>query len=131
MLSQKNFKIGNEINSNIYEYDELNIKHTKLVKGTITQTTKYFVVIDNGKFKECFKYSVFTPSEDEIDSSAYDQSLESYQDEIVENCIEDLNTNGEGFVFNMEQVEMVINSGKIKVSYIIKQDDDLIYFQKI
>lgn len=131
MLSQRNFKIGDEINTNIYEYDELNIKHTELVKGTVTQITKHFVVIDNGKFKECFKYSVFTPSEAEPDTSAYDQSLGSYQDEIVENCIEDLNTNGKGFVFNMEQVEMAVNSGKIKVSYIIKQDDEMIYFQKI
>lgn len=131
MEGKKNFKIGDKINTNIYEYDELNIKHTKPIKGTVTQITKHFVVIDNGKFKECFKYSVFTPSKTEPDIAAYDQSLGSYQDEIVENCIEDLNTNGKGFVFNMKQVEMVVNSGKIKVSYIIKQDDGMIYFQKI
>lgn len=129
MLSQKNFKIGNNIEETIYEYDENNVEHRKTIIGKIFQTTKYFAVIDNGKYKECFRYSQFSPCYN-ITGRTVDKELEEYQDDIVEDCIENFNEMGKGFVFNLEQLEKVINSNKLKGEYGITEEDKIIYISK-
>lgn len=131
MITQENFELGENINNKIYDYDEFNIKHTRKIEGKVYQITKNFVVIDNGKYKECFKYSQFEEDNKEISPRNYDQYLDYYRDDIVEDCIEDFKTKGEGFVFSLEQLAKVVgNSGMKNSDFIVRQENGITFIKK-
>lgn len=130
MITKENFELGKDINSKIYDYDEYNVKHTREINGKVYQVTRNFVVIDNGKYKESFKYSQFEPNNVDLNPKNYAQYLEYYKDEIVNDCIENFKNKGKGFVFNFEQLKKVINSGEINSGYSMKQEDGIIYIIK-
>lgn len=58
-MSSDDFKVGEKIKMNVYEYDEEGLENSRLIKGLVHQITKYFVVVDNGFYKECFAYNEF------------------------------------------------------------------------
>lgn len=130
MNNQESFKIGDEIQEKIYDYDEYNIEHINNIKGKVYQVTKDFVVIDNGKYKECFKYSQFNPKDKEEYRGSYDQQVEDYHNDIVNECIENINNTGEGYVFSLEQLREVMASDKIKSDYKLANKNGIFYIFK-
>ena len=79
-MNKNNFILGENIITKIYSYDDQGTEYSREIKGKICQITNDFVVIDNGKYKESFKYSEFekcTPGN--IENEPYDLSLETYK----------------------------------------------------
>ena len=56
-MNKNNFILGENIITRIYSYDDQGTEYSREIKGKICQITNDFVVIDNGKYKESFKYS--------------------------------------------------------------------------
>lgn len=105
----ENFKIGEIINKNVYSYDDQGNEYIRKVSGKVIQITSNLVVINNGKFNESFKFCEFKPCQNKDDKGiAYEISLESYSDDVVKNCINDLKNKNEGFVFNEKQLDEVL-----------------------
>lgn len=55
-MNKDYFKLGEEIEKKIYNYDDQGNEYCKTIKGKVFQITNHFVVIDNGFYKEAFKY---------------------------------------------------------------------------
>ncbi len=111
MYNKNDFELGQEIDKTVYSYDDQGNEYSKKVMGKICQITNDFVVIDNGKFKESYKYSDFSKcTAMDTKGEPYDLSLQSYSDDVVNNCIEDLEKTDKGFVFNQEQLEKVLRN---------------------
>lgn len=134
MYSKNNFKLGQEIDLVAYSYDDRGTEYLKTVNGKIYQITDDFIVVDNGYFKESYKYEEFSPSVPYCtNGEPYDLSLQSYSDDVVDNCIEDLEKRGMGFVFNKEQLEKATKILKEKniSSEICFKENGSIYLKKI
>lgn len=130
MVNKDNFKLKEMIERKIFEYDDQGNKYTKTIKGIVYQITNDFIVIDNGVYKEAFKYCQFEENRPmNIEDIPYDLSLESYSSDIVKNCIDLFNKGKEGFVFNIQQLNNVIENieGKFK----IKEEEGIYYIKKI
>lgn len=130
-MNKNNFKLGEEIEREIYNYDDQGNEYCRTIKGKVFQITNSFVVIDNGFYKESFKYSEFQPDTPfETNDSPYDLSLESYSDDIIKECVEELNKKGKGFVFNLDQLDKVINLYFKGTDYLIEERNNIFYIIK-
>lgn len=107
-MKKNNFLVGENVNLTIYNYDDSGVEYTKVVSGRVCQTTASFIVIDNGKYKESFRCSELYPQKcKEVKGEPYDLSIDNYKEDIVLQCLNDINKKGKGFVFTKEQAEEV------------------------
>lgn len=128
-MNKNDFILGENIKFDIYEYDDRGTEYIKTKVGKVIQKTNSFVVIDNGKYKESFKYSQFekcTPGN--VDGEPYDQCLENYKGDVINKCLEDFKNVGEGYVFNFDQLNEVIR--KIATNKFITREENNIYYIK-
>lgn len=130
-MRKEDFKLGESVQLNTYSYDDQGNEYTREVKGKVCQITNSFIVLDNGNYKESFKYCDFqkcTPGT--VENEPYDLSLESYSEDIISNCIRDIMSGKEGIVFNNEQLDEVFS--KINKKYCsVKRDNEIYYINKI
>ena len=130
-MRKEDFKLGESVQLNTYSYDDQGNEYTREVKGKICQITNYFIVLDNGNYKESFKYCDFqkcTPGT--VENEPYDLSLESYSEDIISNCIRDITSGKEGIVFNKEQLDKVFSKVN-KKHYSVKRANEIYYINKI
>ena len=130
-MRKEDFKLGESVQLNTYSYDDQGNEYTREVKGKICQITNYFIVLDNGNYKESFKYCDFqkcTPGT--VENEPYDLSLESYSEDIISNCIRDITSGKEGIVFNNEQLDKVFSKVN-KKHYSVKKANEIYYINKI
>ena len=129
-MKKDDFKLGENVELSIYNYDDQGNEYTRRIKGVVIQITNSFVVIDNGYYKESFKYSEFTKcTPGNIENQPYDSSLENYSQDIITQCIKNIMSNKEGIVFNNEQLEQVFSSIN-KEDYKVKETDGIFYINK-
>lgn len=130
-MNKKDFKLNEDVQLITYSYDDQGNEYTREVRGKVCQITNSFIVLDNGNYKESFKYCDFQKCiPGTVENEPYDLSLESYSEDIIEKCILDVSRGKEGFVFNEEQLNMVmsiLNSN----SYITRKENDIYYINKI
>ena len=130
-MRKEDFKLGESVQLNTYSYDDQGNEYTRELKGKICQITNYFIVLDNGNYKESFKYCDFqkcTPGT--VENEPYDLSLESYSEDIISNCIRDIMSGKEGIVFNNEQLDKVFSKVN-KKHYSVKRANEIYYINKI
>ena len=130
-MRKEDFKLGESVQLNTYSYDDQGNEYTREVKGKVCQITNYFIVLDNGNYKESFKYCDFqkcTPGT--VENEPYDLSLESYSEDIISNCIRDITSGKEGIVFNNEQLDKVFSKVN-KKHYSVKKANEIYYINKI
>lgn len=130
-MRKEDFKLGESVQLNTYSYDDQGNEYTREVKGKVCQITNYFIVLDNGNYKESFKYCDFqkcTPGT--VENEPYDLSLESYSEDIISNCIRDITSGKEGIVFNNEQLDKVFSKVN-KKHYSVKRANEIYYINKI
>ncbi len=124
------FKIGEEVELKVYSYDDQGNEYKRIAKGKVYQITNSFVVLDNGKYKESFKYCEFKKCQPgNIEGEPYDLSLESYSEDVIKQCLLMLKNNQEGFVFNSTQLNEVINYIKPN-EYTTREKDGIYYIKK-
>ena len=130
-MKKDDFKLGENVQLTTYSYDDQGNEYSREVKGKICQITNYFIVLDNGNYKESFKYCDFqkcTPGT--VENEPYDLSLESYSEDIISNCIRDITSGKEGIVFNNEQLDKVFSKVN-KKHYSVKKANEIYYINKI
>lgn len=130
-MKKDDFKLGENVQLTTYSYDDQGNEYPREVKGKICQITNYFIVLDNGNYKESFKYCDFqkcTPGT--VENEPYDLSLESYSEDIISNCIRDIMSGKEGIVFNNEQLDEVFSKVN-KKHYSVKRANEIFYINKI
>lgn len=130
-MKKDDFKLGENVQLITYSYDDQGNEYSREVKGKICQITNYFIVLDNGNYKESFKYCDFqkcTPGT--VENEPYDLSLESYSEDIISNCIRDITSGKEGIVFNNEQLDKVFSKVN-KKHYSVKRANEIYYINKI
>lgn len=132
-MESNNFKIGEEVNLKVYDYDEDGNESSKEIRGKVYQITNDFVVIDNGYYKESFKYSEFKRDESKVnDNDPYDLSIKSYSQDITNKCVEDIKNEGKGIVFNKEQLGVVLEKlANDKILYSVVPNERIFYIKKI
>lgn len=93
MNYKEDFKLGEDVDLTIYEYDDQGNESSKTVKGKVYQITNSFLVIDNGKYKESFKYSQLEKNYNGNipNGEPYDLSLQAYSDDVVAECLDMVN----------------------------------------
>lgn len=129
MIDKNYFNLKEFVEKKIYEYDDQGNKYTKLIKGIVYQITNDFVVIDNGIYKEAFKYCQFEENQNmDTEDIPYDLSLESYSKDIIKECIDNIKKDGEGIVFNKVQLEDVLNELGNQ-DYSVEQKDKIFYIK--
>ena len=130
-MRKEDFKLGESVQLNTYSYDDQGNEYTREVKGKICQITNYFIVLDNGNYKESFKYCDFQKcNPGTVENEPYDLSLESYSEDIISNCIRDITSGKEGIVFNNEQLDKVFSKVN-KKHYSVKRANEIYYINKI
>lgn len=130
-MRKEDFKLGESVQLNTYSYDDQGNEYPREVKGKVCQITNSFIVLDNGNYKESFKYCDFqkcTPGT--VENEPYDLSLESYSEDIISNCIRDITSGKEGIVFNNEQLDKVFSKVN-KKHYSVKRANEIYYINKI
>lgn len=128
-MNKNDFILGENIKFDIYEYDDRGTEYIKTKEGKVIQKTNSFVVIDNGKYKESFKYSQFEKCiPGNVEGEPYDQCLENYKGDVINKCLEDFKNVGEGYVFNFDQLNEVIR--KIATNKFITREENNIYYIK-
>lgn len=130
-MKKDDFKLEENVQLITYSYDDQGNEYSREVKGKICQITNYFIVLDNGNYKESFKYCDFqkcTPGT--VENEPYDLSLESYSEDIISNCIRDITSGKEGIVFNNEQLDKVFSKVN-KKHYSVKKANEIYYINKI
>lgn len=129
-MRRDDFKLGENVELSTYNYDDQGNEYKRRIKGIVIQITNSFIVIDNGHYKESFKYSEFTKcTPGNIENQPYDASLENYSQDIITQCIKNIMSNKEGIVFNNEQLEQVFSSIN-KKDYKVKEIDGIFYINK-
>lgn len=131
-MKKEDFRIGENITFKIYDYDDKNnAEYIKEISGKVYYKNDFFVTIDNGYYKECYKYCQ-TESQQYKDKNgnSYDSALEVYTTDIINNCLEDLEKKKIGYVFNYYQLNEVIKVLKNK-NYITEKKDDLYYVELV
>lgn len=129
-MRKDDFKLGENVQLTTYSYDDQGNEYPREVKGKICQITNYFIVLDNGNYKESFKYCDFqkcTPGT--VENEPYDLSLESYTEDIISNCIRDIKSGKEGIVFNDEQLDKVFSKIN-KKHYSVTRANEIYYINK-
>lgn len=109
-MRKNEFKLNENVELIIYSYDDNGTEYTRNIVGKICQITPNFIVIDNGKYKESFKYYELYPQQNKVmKGEPYDLSIDNYKEDIVLQCLNDINRKGKGFVFTKEQLDKVLN----------------------
>lgn len=130
-MKKEDFKIGEDVNLIVYSYDEEGNVFKKEVSGKVIQITNSFVVINNGKYNESFKYSELQISNDiQPVGVPYDLKIETYEEDIVNRCVTMVKKGEEGFVFNYRQMGKVIELIK-PLKYSTSEKDGLYFIKKI
>lgn len=130
-MRKDDFKLGENVQLITYSYDDQGNEYPREVKGKICQITNSFIVLDNGNYKESFKYCDFqkcTPGT--VENEPYDLSLESYSEDIISNCIRDITSGKEGIVFNSKQLDKVFSKINKKHCF-VKKINEIYYINKI
>ena len=130
-MKKDDFKLGESVQLNTYSYDDQGNEYTREVKGKVCQITNSFIVLDNGNYKESFKYCDFqkcTPGT--VENEPYDLSLEVYEEDVINQCFENFCKGEKGYVFNQRQLNKVLEKiGSIPCSYYEK--DSIFYVKKV
>lgn len=131
VMKKNEFKLNENVELTIYNYDDNGTEYTKIVSGRICQITPNLVVIDNGKYKESFKYCELYPQQNKsVKGEPYDLSVDNYREDIITQCLWGLKKKGKGFVFTKKQLDKVINrvpSGK----YTTRKGNGIYIIEKI
>ena len=132
-MKKENFKIGEEIEIKVFWYDEDGNKFSKKIKGKVAQATNDFLVLNNGFYNESFKYSeLIEKNEIQPSDEPYDLNIEIYEDDIVTDCINSLNKDEKGCVFNKVQKEKVENVlCQENIQFTCNKKDNIYYFKKV
>lgn len=130
-MNKENFEVGKETEIKIFWYDEDGNRFSKIIKGKVKQITNDFIVINNGIYNESFKYSeLIEDNEVQPYVDTYDLSIESYEKDIIEKCIDNIKNDITGYVFNNQQAREILdflNQNQYKYKSEIKNG---IYFFK-
>ena len=118
-MDKNEFKLNEYVDLIVYNYDNNGTEYTKVASGKVCQITNDFIVINNGKYKESYKYvELCSQKHKDIKGEPYDLSIDNYMEDIITQCLKQLNKKGKGSVFTKEQVENVIEragNGKYNV----------------
>lgn len=101
------YKIGEKVKLTLYETDSLNIKHEEIIEGTVVQVTDKIITIDNGIFKETYQLNQLIKENEIQPKDLYDLDEETYIEDIIEDCITMLNRGKYGYLFDLEQVNIL------------------------
>lgn len=101
------YKIGEKVKLTLYETDSLNIKHEEIIEGTVVQVTDKIITIDNGIFKETYQLNQLIKENEIQPNDLYDLDEETYIEDIIEDCITMLNRGKYGYLFDLEQVNIL------------------------
>ena len=109
-MNKENFEVGKETEIKIFWYDEDGNRFSKIIKGKVKQITNDFIVINNGIYNESFKYSeLIEDNEVQPYVDTYDLSIESYEKDIIEKCIDNIKNDITGYVFNNQQAREILD----------------------
>lgn len=129
-MKKEDFKVGDVIDTEVYTYADSEIYYTRKVKGVVYQITNAFVVIDNGYYKESFQYREFVTNDTPtVLENPYELDVETYANNIVDQCVKDFQAEGEGYVFNYSQVSKVI-AKILPEEYRIDEEENIYYIRK-
>lgn len=132
-MNKENFEVGKETEIKIFWYDEDGNRFSKIIKGKVKQITNDFIVINNGFYNESFKYSeLIEDNEVQPYVDTYDLSIESYEKDIIEKCIDNIKNDITGYVFNNQQAREILdflNQNQYKYKSEIK--NGIYFFKKI
>ena len=132
-MNKENFEVGKETEIKIFWYDEDGNRFSKIIKGKVKQITNDFIVINNGIYNEIFKYSeLIKDNEVQPYVDTYDLSIESYEKDIIEKCIDNIKNDITGYVFNNQQAREILdflNQNQYKYKSEIK--NGIYFFKKI
>lgn len=138
MYNKDNFQLGEMVDLTIYEHDSQGNESLKVVKGKVHQITGSFVVINNGKYKESFQYSQLEKNDNSniLNGDPYDLSLQSYSDDVIDECLNMLKNGKSGYVFTSEQMYEVIKSipdiiKETRGDYCCEKKDNMYFIKKI
>lgn len=130
-MNKNDFKLNKNVEITVYSYDDYGTEYVKNVVGKVIQLTDDLIVLNRGKYKESFKYCELSPNKPiSAAGEPYDLSIETYKEDIVKNCLEDLKRKGKGFVFTKEEVDEVkshLENGK----FISRKSDGAFIIEKI
>ena len=130
-MNKNDFKLNDNVEITVYSYDDYGTEYVKNVVGKIIQLTNDLIVLDKGKYKESFKYCELYPQQNKVmKGEPYDLSIDNYKEDIVLQCLNDINRKGKGFVFTKEQAEEVkshLKNGK----FISRKSNKTIIIEKI
>lgn len=101
------YKVGEKVKLTLYETDSLNIKHEEIIEGTVVQVTDKIITIDNGIFKETYQLNQLIKENEIQPNDLYDLDEETYIEDIIEDCITMLNRGKYGYLFSLEQVNIL------------------------
>lgn len=132
-MNKENFEVGKETEIKIFWYDKDGNRFSKIIKGKVKQITNDFIVINNGIYNESFKYSeLIEDNEVQPYVDTYDLSIESYEKDIIEKCIDNIKNDITGYVFNNQQAREILdflNQNQYKYKSEIK--NGIYFFKKI
>lgn len=135
MMNKDDFKLNDNVEITVYSYDDYGTEYVKNVTGKVIQLTNDLIVLDRRSYKESFKYCELSPNKpNSIIGEPYDLSIETYEEDIVQNCIKDLKKKGSGFVFTKEQVEKVMGhylSSSENSRFVCRESDGVTFIEKI
>lgn len=110
VMKKNEFKLNENVELIIYSYDDNGTEYTRNIIGKVCQITPSFIVIDNGKYKESFKYCELYPQQNKVmKGEPYDLSINTYKEDIITQCLYELKKKGKGFVFTKKQLDKVLN----------------------
>ena len=133
MINENSFKLNEEIDLPVYNYDDQGNEYISQAKGKVKQITKYFVVVDNGKYTETFLYCTFNKIKDRAFlgiPDPYDQDINRYREDILKNAKEDFEKDGKAVLFNKKQLEDFVSKLE-NCAYTTKKVDNFYFINKI
>lgn len=134
MLDKSKFKIGENTKITVFWYDTWKGQMSKEVEGKIQQVTNEFIVINNGKYNETFRYSeLINKNEIQPEREPYDLNIENYEEDVIERCLKIIKKGKYyGYVFSIEQKEKVEDLlNKLNIKFISFIEDGIYYFKKV
>lgn len=134
MLDKSKFKIGENTKITVFWYDTWKGQMSKEVQGKIQQVTNEFIVINNGKYNETFRYSeLINKNEIQPEREPYDLNIENYEEDVIERCLKIIKKGKYyGYVFSIEQKEKVEDLlNKLNIKFISFIEDGIYYFKKV
>ena len=124
------FEIGKNVKFNVVEYDDQGNKYTKIIEGKVVQVNDKFVTIDNGKYKESYLLSSIENNiKSVLEEEPYDLSIDSYENDIVKDCVNNVKNNKDGYVFNSKQLNEAINLINDNSNIVVVEEDGIYYIK--